>query len=201
MSPLDMAKVLKTKMTVPYDKYYQTKNFFGEPNPELITFFTDYPKKGKVLDLGCGQGRNAIALARLGYSVTGIDSSKVGIDQMNQIARNENLKLVGHVIDINTIEGINKFDIILLDSMFHFSKKDKEKEIELIKKIISDMKGGCLLVVCIQNTGNKVQILNEVIDFEKKLNRIKVTEFKYIFEDKASGHKSSTDYTMIIVLK
>ena len=73
-------------MTVSYDKYYQTKNLFGDPYPELIEFFTDHPEKGKVLDLGCGQGRDAIALARLGYSVTGIDNSQVGIDQMIRIA-------------------------------------------------------------------------------------------------------------------
>lgn len=41
-------------MTVTYDKYYQTENLFGDPYPELIKFLTDYPKKGKVLDLGCG---------------------------------------------------------------------------------------------------------------------------------------------------
>lgn len=82
-------------MSVTYDKYYLTENLFGKPYPELIEFFADYPRKGKVLDLGCGQGRDAIALARLGYSVTGIDNSKVGIDQMNQFGQNENLDLVG----------------------------------------------------------------------------------------------------------
>lgn len=55
-------------MTATYDKYYQTENLFGDPYPELIEFFANYPKKGKVLDLGCGQGRDAIAIAQLGYS-------------------------------------------------------------------------------------------------------------------------------------
>ena len=87
-------------MTVRYDKYYQTENLFGAPYLELIEFFVEYPKKGKVLDLGCGQGRNAIALARIGYSVTGIDSSKVGIEQMNQVGKDDNLDLVGQVGDI-----------------------------------------------------------------------------------------------------
>ncbi|MEZ4951696.1 MAG: methyltransferase domain-containing protein, partial [Saprospiraceae bacterium] len=76
-----------------YDKYYQTEDLFGSPYPELIAFFTKLPSKGNVLDLGCGQGRDAIALARMGYSVTGIDNSSVGIKQMNQIAKNEKLDL------------------------------------------------------------------------------------------------------------
>lgn len=188
-------------MTVTYDKYYQTENLFGEPYPELIEFFTEYPKKRKLLDLGCGQGRDAISLARLAYSVTGIDNSKVGIDQMNQIGQVENLNLVGQVGDIYAFDCFNEFDIILLDSMFHFTKKDKEKEIGLIKKIISDLRNGSLIVVCIQDKGDKVEILNKAIDFEKKLKRLTDKDFKYVFEDKDSGHKSETDYRMIIVEK
>lgn len=188
-------------MSVAYDKYYQTENLFGEPYSELIEFFADYPKKGKVLDLGCGQGRDAIALARLGYSVTGIDDSKVGVDQMNQIGQNESLNLIGHVGNIYTFDRFTEFDIVLLDSMFHFAKKDKEKEIGLIKKIISDLKNGSLMVVCIQDTGDKVQILNQAIDFEKKHKRLANKKFKYTFEDSGNGHKSETDYRMIVVKK
>ena len=142
-------------MKVTYDKYYQTENLFGEPYPELIEFFAEYPKKGKVLDLGCGQGRDAIALARLGYSVTGIDNSKVGIEQMNQIGQDENLDLVGQVGDIYAFDRFSEFDIVLLDSMFHFAKKDKEKEIGLINKIVSEIRNGSLVVVCIQDTGRQ----------------------------------------------
>ena len=188
-------------MTVTYDKYYRTENLFGEPYPELIEFFAEYPNKGKLLDLGCGQGRDAVALAQLGYSVTGIDNSQVGVDQMNQIGKDANLNLVGQVRDIYAFDRFSEFDIILLDSMFHFAKKDKEKEIGLIKKIISDLRNGSLIVVCIQDTGDKVQILNKAINFEKKRKRLTDKDFKYVFEDKDSGHKSETDYRMIIVEK
>tara|TARA_R110002072_G_C7889104_1_gene528676 strand:- start:59 stop:625 length:567 start_codon:yes stop_codon:yes gene_type:complete len=188
-------------MKVTYDKYYQTENLFGEPYPELIEFFTEYPKKGKVLDLGCGQGRDVIVLARLGYSVTGIDNSKVGIDQMNKIGQNENLDLAGQVGDVYAFDRFSEFDIVLMDSMFHFAKKDKEKEIGLIKKIVSDIRKGSLMVVCIQDTGEKVQTLNKAIDFERKHKRLLDKEFKYVFEDSDSGHKSETNYRMIVIEK
>ncbi len=188
-------------MTVTYDKYYQTENLFGEPYPELIEFFAEYPKKGKVLDLGCGQGRDAVALARLGYSVTGIDNSEVGIDQMNQIEQNEKFNLVGQVGDIYAFDRFNEFDVVLIDSMFHFAKKDKEKEIGLIKKIVSEIRNGSLVVICIQDTGDKVQTLNEAIDFAKRLKRLVDKEFKYVFEDSDSGHKSETNYRMIVIEK
>lgn len=188
-------------MTVAYNKYYQTENLFGKPYPELIEFLARYPKKGKVLDLGCGQGRDAIALARLGYSVTGIDSSKVGIEQMIQIGKAEKLDLVGQVADIYAFDQFSEFDIILLDSMFHFDKKDREKEIGFVKKIISQIKDGCLMLVCIQDTGSKVETLNNAIDFEKSLKRLIDKKFKYTFEDEDSGHKSEMDYRMVVVKK
>lgn len=188
-------------MKVTYDKYYQTENLFGEPYPELIKFFTDYPIKGKVLDLGCGQGRDAIAIARLGYAVTGIDNSKVGIRQLNLVSQSESLKLVGIVGDIFAFDKYEEFDFILLDSMFHFEKKDKEKEVSLIKAIISKIKIGCLIVVCIQETGNKVQILNQAIDYEQQYNRLVDKKFKYTFKDEESGHKSETNYRMIVIEK
>lgn len=186
-------------MTVTYDKYYQTENLFGEPYPELIEFFAEYARKGKVLDLGCGQGRDSLALARLGYSVTGIDKSKVGIAQMKQIGQSENLILDGKIGDIYTFDHFNEFDIVLLDSMLHFDKRDKEKEIGLIKKIISNIRKGCLLVLCIQDKREKVQILNNAIDCEKEQKRISDKEFKYVFVDSESGHKSEIDYRMIVI--
>ncbi|WP_439483430.1 class I SAM-dependent methyltransferase [Cyclobacterium plantarum] len=188
-------------MKIAYDKYYQTENLFGEPYPELIAFFAEYPKKGKLLDLGCGQGRDALSLARLGYAVTGIDSSKVGIDQMNQIGNAENLNLVGKVGDIYAFDHFDRFDIILLDSMFHFAKKDKEKEMGFIRKIVSQMKTGGLLVVCIQDMAKKVQVLNQSIDLTKPLNRLADKKFTYLYEDSDSGYKSETDYRMVIVEK
>ena len=186
---------------ITYDSYYETENLFGEPYPELIEFFSKYPKKGKVLDLGCGQGRDAIFLARLGYNVTGIDVSEVGINQMNLIGKKEGLNLTGIVKDIYAYNDFDKYDFILLDSMFHFAKNDKEKEIGLIKKIVSKIKNEGLIIVCIQDTGDKVEILNKAIDFQKKLNRLTGKNFKYTFEDKESGHKSETKYRMIIVEK
>jgi 2-polyprenyl-3-methyl-5-hydroxy-6-metoxy-1,4-benzoquinol methylase len=188
-------------MPVSYDKYYSTENLFGEPYPELIRFFAEHPKQGTVLDLGCGQGRDAIAMARLGYSVTGIDSSKVGIDQMNTIAKAEGLNLVGHVGDIHAVHDFDNFDIVLLDSMFHFAKKDKEKEVGTIKRIVSGIRQGALLVVCIQDTGAKVRTLDEAIDHVRRLKRLADKKFKYVFEDAGTGHRSETDYRMIVVEK
>lgn len=188
-------------MSVPYDKYYQTKNLFGEPYPELIDYFSAYPKKSTLLDVGCGQGRDAIALAKLGYQVTGIDSSKVGIEQMNRVAKAEGLQLAGQVADIYSFDNYDAFDVILFDSMFHFSKKDKEKEVNLLKKVFSTIKPGSIVVVRIQDTGKKVEVLQQTVQAEKQMHFLENKQFKYTFEDRESGHTSITDYRMLVVEK
>lgn len=43
-----------------------------------IGFITD--GKGSALDLGCGTGRNAMALAEAGYSISGMDFSSAALD-------------------------------------------------------------------------------------------------------------------------
>lgn len=185
-----------------YNTYYKTLNLFGDPYPELIDFFRDYESKGKVLDIGCGQGRNAIALARLGYSVIGIDNSTVGIEQMNAIAKAESLKMNGFVEDIYTYDAYADIDIVLLDSMFHFEKRDKEREIGLIKNIAQKIDHGSLICICIQDTGKKVSILKDTIHRSGiDVEILNDSSLMYIYEDKASGHKSETTYCMYIVKK
>jgi hypothetical protein len=120
---------------------------------------------------------------------------------MNKISKAENLNLVGRVGDIYSIDNFDEFNIILLDSMFHFAKKDKQKEIRLVQKIVSKIKDGGLLVVCIQDTGNKVKILKQSMDFEKKCNQLADKKFKYTFKEQKSGHKSETNYRMIVIEK
>ena len=132
-----------------YDKHYQEPRYFGDPYPDLMSFFSDYELKGNILDLGCGQGRDSIALARMGYSVTGVDASKVGISYLLTIAEIENLKLRGIVGDMYSYDIDETVDIVLLDSILHFYKRDKKKETEFLLRIMRDLKVGGLLCVLI----------------------------------------------------
>ena len=186
---------------VNYDKYYLAENLFGEPYPELIALYSTFPEKGRLLDLGCGQGRDAVALARLGYEVTGIDHSSVGIRQLNEIAKRENLPLTGVVANVYQWSNFAEFDFILLDSMFHFSQKDKAREIGLLDKITTAAAPGTLLTICIQHTGKKLAVLNAFVAGLEDWKVTDRTELVYKFADKSSGHVSTTKYEMISMKK
>jgi SAM-dependent methyltransferase len=52
----------------------------GRPNPYLLTEATDLAP-GRAIDVGCGEGADAIWLARQGWEVTGADVSPVGLER------------------------------------------------------------------------------------------------------------------------
>jgi len=70
---------------------------------------------GKALDVGIGQGRNALYLASQGWDVTGVDISDEGIARVNQAAKDSGLasKVHAHVADFHTWDfGENQYDLI-----------------------------------------------------------------------------------------
>jgi SAM-dependent methyltransferase len=46
----------------------------------------DGMRSGRALDLACGEGRNAVWLAERGWTVTGVDFSKVGLEKARRLA-------------------------------------------------------------------------------------------------------------------
>jgi SAM-dependent methyltransferase len=50
-----------------------------EPDPILARALAFAPPKGRALDVACGRGRHAIALARRGYDVDAVDISPLGL--------------------------------------------------------------------------------------------------------------------------
>lgn len=60
--------------------YKTTPDALGSAYDKLLDAITSHvtPPK-RILDIGCGQGRDALPLARLGHSVTAVDAAPEGI--------------------------------------------------------------------------------------------------------------------------
>ena len=146
-----------------YNKHYEKENYFGNPYPGLIDLFNKFPKDKHVLDLGCGQGRDALALGQLGFNVVGIDVSDVGIGQLNETAKKEGLNVHGIISNFNDYYGLGDFDILLMDSIFHFYKRDYEREKKLLLRVLNELNKGSALIVCIYNGEKREKALRDII--------------------------------------
>lgn len=77
-------------------------------------------KRGRVLDVGCGAGREAIALARLGYSVVGIDIASRVIEAAQENAGREGLDIVFMLFAAHEVtHQLGSFDYVLTNSGFY----------------------------------------------------------------------------------
>lgn len=84
-----------------WDTRYSEQGFvYGtEPNEFLVSAAKHIPK-GRVLCLAEGEGRNAVYLASLGYDVTGVDASPVGMKKAAELAKSRGVSIKTVVADL-----------------------------------------------------------------------------------------------------
>ena len=86
-----------------------------EPNWKLIEYLHLIPQ-GPVLDLGAGNGRNALFFAKLGHKVDYVDVSKTYSKRMKDRAKDENLELTAHNMDIRDFDIPEKRYVLIIAS-------------------------------------------------------------------------------------
>lgn len=78
---------------------------YGEaPNEFLAATARRLPRTGTALDLGAGEGRNALYLASLGLDVLAVDQSEVGLRKAEGLAARRGLQLRTRAADLRQFE-------------------------------------------------------------------------------------------------
>lgn len=119
------------------------------PTPDVINFINDYKinKQDRILDLGCGEGRDAIYLLEKGYNVLAVDYSLSVIDMCNKLSSNKYKK---HFRQFDIIENEieEKFNYIYSIAVLHMFvlREHRNKFLSFIKTHLTD-NGHCLLCV------------------------------------------------------
>lgn len=120
----------------------------GNPNTVLVREVSGL-KPGRALDLGCGEGGDAIWLARQGWQVTATDISQVALDRAARHAADagahvaERVDWQQHHLGTSFPEG--RFDLV--SAQFLHSYVDLPREQVLRTAAASVAPGGTLLVV------------------------------------------------------
>lgn len=98
-----------------WDERYSEPGFaYGTAPNEFLVSVADRIPKGTILSLAEGEGRNAVYLAALGYEVTGVDGSEVGLRKAAELAIERGVAITTIQADLSTFEiGAEQWDGII----------------------------------------------------------------------------------------
>lgn len=104
-----------------YDLLYRDKDYAGESEYVAAHIRKQNPKAKRILELGCGTGAHAEQLARMGYTVHGVDVSEAMLARAE--ARKEKLppgianRLSFSLGDVRSVRTSETYDVVI--SLFH----------------------------------------------------------------------------------
>lgn len=86
-------------------------------------------KTVRLLDVCCGEGRDAVFLSKNGYSVTAFDISESGIEKTKRLADLHSVAVNAFTADLNDFRLDTTFDVIYSSGAFHYFKPECRNEI------------------------------------------------------------------------
>lgn len=100
-----------------YEKCYETDEYYWGLEPasfldDLVNATGKDPSELSVLDIGCGEGKDAVYLAGKGCKVTAFDITSSGIRKTRMLSDRFGVDVDAFEADINDFEISNQFDII-----------------------------------------------------------------------------------------
>ncbi|MDO4905019.1 MAG: SAM-dependent methyltransferase TehB [Lautropia sp.] len=139
------------------DDYFAKKYQLTATHSEVLAAM-EHVSPGRTLDLGCGNGRNALFLAKNGFDVDAWDHTTERLDNLARIAAEEKLspRLHVHGVDLNEVETLpfaGPYDFILSTVVLMFLQP------ETISPLIGLMQentapGGYNLIVSAMDTAD-----------------------------------------------
>jgi len=106
-----------------YDQKYRGESFYWTTRPSYtcIEVLRRMPPERplKLLDIGCGEGRNAVFFARNGYQVHAFDISEKGVEKTKRSAERAGVRVEVFRGDLNQFRLREPFDILFSTGTLH----------------------------------------------------------------------------------
>lgn len=129
-----------------WDERYAAKDrvFSEAPTPFLVELASRL-EPGRALDLGAGEGRHALWLARRGWRVTAVDFSRVGLEKAQRRAEAETVEIDCVVADVRGYRPEPRgFELVLI-AYLHPAPLEREAIFPFAAEAVAP--GGRLLAV------------------------------------------------------
>ena len=120
------------------------RRFSIHPDTAMVELVTPLPP-GQALDLGAGEGRNSLWLARHGWTVTAVDGSSVALDRMRAAADAEGLSVSPVQADLGDfLRRGDTFDLVVIANIH----PSPEERVVLLRAAVGAVRpGGHLFLV------------------------------------------------------
>lgn len=123
------------------------------------------PKKGKVLDLGCGMGGNSVFLTKKGFDVTCVDKDEENIEYLKKNYPSINA-INKDILEFDFPE--REYDLVLVINLLHFFNFEDVKL--LIDKIIKSLEKDGLLYLQVFSKKDPAKKFPHLFDKQELLN-------------------------------
>ena len=121
------------KMKTIYEAEYNQQDYYWglTPSPLCYRILEKIPpiRPLRLLDVCCGEGRNAVFFARNGYIVTAFDLASTGIEKTKRLADRYSVPVDTVKVDINDFRLDTEYDVIFSVGSLHYIHPDKRAEI------------------------------------------------------------------------
>jgi len=120
----------------------------GRPQPAVVALEEAGEIVGRVIDVGCGTGENALYLSGRGHFVRGVDSAPTAIARAQEKARSRGLRVEFGAADALALEPPTPlFDVALDCGLFHtLSDDERPRYVTSVARVVRP--GGRMFVLC-----------------------------------------------------
>lgn len=127
-----------------WDARYEASDRVWSSGPNaFVAAETEDLAPGRVLDLACGEGRNAIWLAQRGWRVTAVDFSRVAVARGRARAGELQLDIEWHVGDVTRWRPDGHFDLVLI-SYLHLPAGER---LNVLESAVEALAPGAIAIV------------------------------------------------------
>jgi SAM-dependent methyltransferase len=115
----------------------------GNPNVALVAEIAELTP-GRALDLGCGEGADAVWLARQGWQVTAADISGVALERAAEHAAQAGVTVDWQRHDLEQTFPAGEFDLVSAQFLHFWEEFDRDKILRRAAEAVAP--GGILLI-------------------------------------------------------